>query len=276
MNRVIGKGLLALAYVLVLGAALFPFYYALVTSLRSGADLFSTRVVPDTFTFINYQLVTADMGFWQAMFNSLLVSTLVVLVSLLLALTASFALARIAFRGRALLLMAVLMVSMFPQIAVLSGVYQILQVLGLFGSIPGLGLSYMMFTLPFTVWVLTSFMRQLPVELEEAAYVDGAGPFTVIFRIFLPLIAPAMVTTGLLAFIGAWNEFLFALTFTVFNPDARTVPVAIAMLTGSSQYELPWGVIMAASVMVTVPLIILVFAFQNRIVSGLTAGAVKG
>jgi len=273
MTRIIGKGLLAAAYVLVFGAALFPFYYALVTSLRSGSELFSTRVVPDTFTLVNYQWVAADPGFWQAMLNSLLVSTLVVVVSLLLAVTASFALARIAFRGRTLLLMAVLMVSMFPQVAVLSGVYQILQTLG---SIPGLGLSYMIFTLPFTVWVLTSFMRQLPVELEEAAYVDGAGPLTVIFRIFLPLIAPAMVTTGLLAFIGAWNEFLFALTFTVFNPGARTVPVAIAMLSGSSEYELPWGMIMAASMIVTAPLIMLVLVFQHRIVSGLTAGAVKG
>jgi trehalose/maltose transport system permease protein len=119
-------------------------------------------------------------------------------------------------------------------------------------------------------------MRQLPVELEEAAYVDGAGPITVIFRIFMPLIAPALVTTGLLAFIGAWNEFLFALTFTVFSPGSRTVPVAIAMIGGVNDYELPWGTIMAASVIVTIPLIVLVLIFQNRIVSGLTAGAVKG
>jgi trehalose/maltose transport system permease protein len=276
MTLIIKNTLLACAYLLVFVIAIFPFYYAVVTSLRSGAELFSTNPLPSAFNLINYQLVMSDFNFWRAMLNSGTVATLVVLASLLLAVTASFALARISFRGRGLILMAVLMVSMFPQIAVLSGVYQILQALGLFGTIPGLGLSYMIFTLPFTVWVLTSFMRQLPVELEEAAYVDGAGPITVIFRIFMPLIAPALVTTGLLAFIGAWNEFLFALTFTVFSPGSRTVPVAIAMIGGVNDYELPWGTIMAASVIVTIPLIVLVLIFQNRIVSGLTAGAVKG
>jgi trehalose/maltose transport system permease protein len=133
----------------------------------------------------------------------------------------------------------------------------------------------MIFTLPFTVWVLTTFMRELPKELEEAAIVDGAKPFTVVTRVFMPLMGPALATTGLLAFIAAWNEFLFALTFTL-SSEMRTVPVAIALISGASSYELPWGNIMAASVIVTVPLIVLVLIFQRAIVSGLTAGAVKG
>jgi trehalose/maltose transport system permease protein len=164
---------------------------------------------------------------------------------------------------------------MFPQVAVLSGMFELVRALGLYNRLPGLILANLMLTLPFTVWVLTTFMRELPREIEEAAFVDGATPWTVVRRIFLPLIAPAAVTTGLLAFIVAWNEFLFALTFTLSN-EQRTVPPAIALMSGSSAYELPWGPIMAASVIVTVPVIALVLVFQRKIVSGLTAGAVKG
>ncbi|HEV8690901.1 MAG TPA: carbohydrate ABC transporter permease, partial [Ideonella sp.] len=133
----------------------------------------------------------------------------------------------------------------------------------------------LMLTLPFTVWVLVTFMRQFPKELEEAAAMDGLGPLTLVFRIFAPLLAPAMVATGLLAFIAAWNEFLFALTFTL-TTGQRTVPVAIALISGSSAFELPWGALMAASVIVTLPLVALVLVFQRRIVAGLTQGAVKG
>jgi len=164
---------------------------------------------------------------------------------------------------------------MFPQVAVLSGMFELVRAFGLYNSLFSLTLSYMIFTIPFTVWVLTTFMKGLPKELEEAAVMDGATPWTIITRVFMPLLWPALVTTGLLAFIAAWNEFLFALTFTLTNTQ-RTVPVAIALITGSSQHELPWGNIMAASVIVTVPVVLLVLFFQRRIVSGLTAGAVKG
>lgn len=164
---------------------------------------------------------------------------------------------------------------MFPQVAVLSGLFELIRAFGLYNSMPGLALAYMIFTLPFTVWVLTTFMQQLPLELEEAAIVDGATPWQIITKVLMPLLWPALVTTGLLAFIAAWNEFLFALTFTLTN-EQRTVPVAIALISGAGQYELPWGTIMAASVIVTVPLIVMVLVFQRRIVSGLTAGAVKG
>jgi len=198
-----------------------------------------------------------------------------VVLSLSLAVAASYALGRIQFRGRTILLFTILGVSMFPQIAVLSGMFELVRALGLYNNLLSLTLSYMIFTLPFTVWVLTTFMRELPKELEEAAVVDGAKPFTIVTKVFMPLMGPALATTGLLAFIAAWNEFLFALTFTL-SGEMRTVPVAIALISGASSFELPWGNIMAASVIVTVPLIILVLIFQRRIVSGLTAGAVKG
>ena len=185
------------------------------------------------------------------------------------------ALGRVQFAGRRLLLFTILGVSMFPQIAVLSGMFELVRALGLYNTLGALILSYLIFTLPFTVWVLTTFMRELPKEIEEAAIVDGAKPFTIVTRVFLPLMGPALATTGLLAFIAAWNEFLFALTFTL-STEMRTVPVAIALISGASAHELPWGNIMAASVVVTVPLLVLVLIFQRRIVSGLTAGAVKG
>jgi trehalose/maltose transport system permease protein len=164
---------------------------------------------------------------------------------------------------------------MFPQIAVLSGMFEIIQRLGLYNSLLGLSLTYLLLTIPLTVWVLTAFMRDLPREIEEAAIVDGASAWVLIWRVLLPLMAPAIVATGLLAFICAWNEFLFALTFTL-SAETRTVPVAIALISGATGYELPWGNIMAASVVVTVPLVVLVFVFQHRIVAGLTAGAIKG
>ena len=180
------------------------------------------------------------------------------------------------FRGRStLLLMTILAVSMFPQIAVLAGLFELIRFFGIFNTPFALIFAYMIFTLPFTVWILTTFMRDLPIEIEEAAIVDGATPWVIVTKVFMPLMWPALVTTGLLAFIAAWNEFLFALTFTSSNAT-RTVPVAIALLSGATQYEIPWGNIMAASVIVTVPLVVLVLIFQRKIISGLTAGGVKG
>jgi trehalose/maltose transport system permease protein len=255
--------------------AVFPFYYAVVTSFKSGTALFAVDFWPKSFSLDNYGSVLAKGGFLRSLGNSLLVATVVVAVSLMLAVSAAYALARVHFRGRALLLLTILSVSMFPQIAVLAGLFELIRFLGIFNTPLALIFSYMIFTLPFTVWVLTTFMRDLPVEIEEAAIVDGATPFVIITRVFLPLMWPALVTTGLLAFISAWNEFLFALTFTA-SAEQRTVPVAIALLSGSSQFEIPWGNIMAASVIVTVPLVLLVLVFQRRIVSGLTAGGVKG
>lgn len=254
--------------------AVFPFYYAIVSSLKAPTELFTVSYAPGL-NFTNYAAVFAEQPFGRNILNSVVVAVVVVALSLGLGVTAAFALGRVQFRGRAALLLTVLGVSMFPQVAVLSGMFELIRALGVYNSLPGLVLANLILTLPFTVWVLTTFMRELPKELEEAAYVDGATPLIVVRRVFLPIMGPALVTTGLLAFIAAWNEFLFALTFTLSN-EMRTVPVAIALITGGSQYELPWGNIMAASVIVTVPLIVLVLIFQRKIVSGLTAGAVKG
>ena len=255
--------------------SVFPFYYAIVTSLKAGSQLFSVEYFPTTWNWDNYVSVFREQPFAYNLLNSVLVSFSVVALSLFFGVTAAFALGRVQFRGRGLLLMTVLAVSMFPQVAVLSGMFELIRGLGLYNNLLGLVISYMIFTLPFTVWVLTTFMRDLPKELEEAAIMDGASPWEIIVKVFMPLMWPALVTTGLLAFIAAWNEFLFALTFTLTNTQ-RTVPVAIALISGASQYELPWGNIMAASVIVTLPVVVLVLIFQRRIVSGLTAGAVKG
>ncbi|WP_419307499.1 carbohydrate ABC transporter permease [Chromohalobacter israelensis] len=255
--------------------AVFPFYYAVITSLKPSSALFQVEYWLSSVDFSNYVTIFTQGSFVQAIINSIVVAVSVVAIALLLGITAAYALGRVRFRGRTTVMMIVLGVSMFPQVAVLSGLFEVIRTLNLYNSPGGLILSYTIFTLPFTVWVLTTFMRQLPQELEEAAIMDGAIPWVTITKVFLPLMWPAMATTGLLAFIAAWNEFLFALTFTLTNEE-RTVPVAIALISGGSQHELPWGPIMAASVTVTVPLVILVMIFQRRIVSGLTAGAVKG
>ncbi|WP_137181145.1 carbohydrate ABC transporter permease [Roseomonas sp. AR75] len=274
-RRALGRIALYLLVAVIVVYTVFPFYWAVVSSLKSGQALFGTELWPRDPQWSNYTALFSQQPFARNILNSVFVAGSVVLVSLALGAGAAYALGRVRFRGRVPLLMVILSVSMFPQVAVLSGMFELIRFLGLYNNLLGLTLSYLIFTLPFTVWVLTTFMRELPQELEEAAMVDGATPFVTVTRVFLPLMAPAMATAGLLAFIAAWNEFLFALTFTLTN-EMRTVPVAIALISGASAFELPWGRIMAASVIVTVPLILLVLVFQRRIVSGLTAGAVKG
>ena len=275
VSRLLGRMAFWLLVAAIVAISLFPFYYALISSLRPGSSLYEIRYVPSEVSFANYVSVFREQPFALSILNSLAVATGVVTVSLLLGVTAAYALGRIDFKGRRLLLLSILGVSMFPQVAVLAGIFELVRGIGAYNTIFGVALSHLILTLPFTVWVLTTFMRDLPKEVEEAAFVDGARPWIVVTRIFLPLLWPALVTTGLLAFIAAWNEFLFALTL-VLSPERRTVPVAIALISGASTQELPWGNIMAASVTVTVPLILLVLVFQRKIVSGLTAGAVKG
>lgn len=274
-NKALGFIGLWILIILIAVFALFPFYYAVITSFKSGSQIFQVDYLPVAFDWTNYINVMTQGSFARNLLNSVFVSATVVVISLVMAVTAAYALARVRFRGRGLLLLTILSVSMFPQIAVLAGLFEMVRGIGIYNTPFALILSYMIFTLPFTVWVLTTFMRDLPVELEEAAIVDGAKPWQIIFKVFMPLMWPALVTTGLLAFIAAWNEFLFALTF-IANDSQRTVPVAIALLSGASEQEIPWGPIMAASVIVTVPLIVLVLIFQRKIVAGLTAGAVKG
>ena len=273
------KTLGSIAFYLLVAAivlfAVFPFYYAIITSLKPASQITSVDYFLTSFTLENYRSVFKDQPFAHNIFNSIAVASSVVCLSLFLGVTAAYALARIKFKGRGLMLITILGISMFPQVAVLSGMFQLIRGLGLYDKLLGLTLSYMLFTLPFTVWVLTTFMRELPKELEDAAIMDGATPWQIITRVFMPLMWPAMVTTGLLSFIAAWNEYVFALTFS-FSDEQRTVPVAISLITGASQYDFPFATIMAASVTVTVPVVLLVLIFQRRIVSGLTAGAVKG
>ncbi len=199
------------------------------------------------------------------------------LLSLVIGASAAYALARFNFRGRGFMMYLILSMTMFPQIAILSALFQVVNEFHIYDTLWALIVTYMLFTLPFTVWVLSSFFRTLPRELEEAAYVDGANPFQTFYKIMLPLATPGMVTTGLLALIAAWNEFLFAVSFE-FSPHHYTVPLAIYDLTSTvaSAYAVPWGDIMAATVVVTIPLVVLVLIFQRRIIAGLTAGAVKG
>jgi len=274
-EKLLRKAGLYLLVALIVFYSVFPFYYAVITSFRSGSEIFSISILPTALAIDNYVATFTEQPFARNILNSIVVASAVVGASLFLGVTAAYALARVRFRGRGPLLFTILSVSMFPQVAVLSGMFELIRALGLYNALPGLMLSNMILTLPFTVWVLTTFMRELPKELEEAAVVDGASDWVIVRRVFLPLLGPALVATGLLAFIAAWNEFLFALTFTLTN-EQRTVPVAIALITGASEKELPWGNLMAASVIVTVPLIVLVLVFQRRIVAGLTAGAVKG
>jgi len=275
LRKLVGGAAFALLIGVILVVSLFPFYYALLSSLRPGSSLYEIRYWVNEVTFANYVSVFREQPFALSILNSLAVATGVVSVSLLLGVTAAYALGRIDFKGRRTLLLSILSVSMFPQVAVLTGIFEFVRSIGAYNTIFGVAISHLILTLPFAVWVLTTFMRDLPKELEEAAFVDGAKPWVVVTRVFLPLLWPALVTTGLLAFITAWNEFLFSLTL-VLSQERRTVPVAIALISGASTQELPWGNIMAASVVVTVPLILAVLVFQRKIVSGLTAGAVKG
>jgi trehalose/maltose transport system permease protein len=259
--------------------ALFPFYWALRSSLTPQTKLFATPVqyFPTHPTLENFRSVLSDSDFRRALLNSTIVAGSVTLMALVLGSLAGYALARFRFRGRSTTLYVMLSMTIFPQIAILGALYTSINRLGLYNSLGALVFSYMVLVLPFTVWVLTSFMRALPGDLEEAAYIDGASPFQVFYKVMLPLVAPALVTTGLLAFIAAWNEFLFAISF-IQTPDKYTVNLAIVTFTGKSgsQFEVPWGQIMAATIIVTLPLIVLTLVLQRRILAGLTAGAVKG
>ncbi|MDX2004344.1 MAG: carbohydrate ABC transporter permease [Meiothermus sp.] len=266
-----------LLVVFIIVYSVFPFYWAVVSSFKPSSELFNANpsFLPVPFTLVHYNAVFGNNNFLRNLWNSLVVAGGATLISLLLGIAAAYALGRLRFPPKNWILYLVLAMTMFPQVSVLSGLFVLLRETGLFNSYAGLILSYLLFTLPFTVWVLTGYFRGLPRELEEAAYVDGATPLQTLIQVMLPLCGPGLVTTGLLAFIAAWNEYLFALTFTI-GERAKTVPVAIAQFGGASAFEVPWGAIMAASVVVTVPLVILVLVFQQRIVAGLTAGAVKG
>jgi len=276
-DRLLQVGFGALV-VLIFFYTVFPFYWALISALKPESELIRTPATffPETISFANFEAVFRNDKFLRGLLNSAIVSVSVVLLALVIGSFAAYSLGRLKFRGKRWMLYLILSMTLFPAISILPGLFTVVNELGLYGNVTSLMLSYLIFTLPFTIWVLTAFFKGLPGELEQAALVDGCTPFQTFYMILLPLVAPALVTTGLLAFIGAWNEYLFALTFTLTQPAAQTVTVAITNFTGVIARNEPFGEIMAASVIVTVPLIILVLIFQRRIVQGLTAGAVKG
>ncbi len=277
LTKLVGRTFFWLLVVVIFVYLMFPFYWAFISALKTQPELIRTPATlwPESPVFTNFAAVLSNDRFVRALGISTLVAGSVTLLSLVVGSFAGYALGKMRFKGKTPSLYTILAMTMFPQIAVLAGLYAVIRVLAL-PSVPSMILSYMLFTLPFTVWVLTSFFRDLPDSLLQAAQVDGATLFQAFRHVLLPLTAPALVTTGLLAFIQAWNEYLFALTFTVIDPPSRTVPVAIALFTGEIARQEPFGEIMAAAVLVTVPLVILVLIFQQRIVEGLTAGAVKG
>jgi trehalose/maltose transport system permease protein len=283
-RRLAGRILFWFAILIIAVYLLFPFYWAINSSLKTEAQL---QMTPGTYVprnpdtgeidvfFRNYSAVFQNDRFTRGLMNSVIVAVSTTVLSLVIGSFAAFALGKLRFRGKQPSLYLILSMTMFPQVAVLTGLYAVISALQI-PAIPSMILSYMLFTLPFTTWVMTSFFEGLPIELMQSAQVDGASPFQTFYMILLPLTAPALVTTGLLAFINAWNEYLFALTFTTIEPDARTVPVAIALFTGQVSFQEPFGEIMAAAIVVTIPLLVLVLIFQQKIVAGLTAGAVKG
>ncbi|MDX3924577.1 MAG: carbohydrate ABC transporter permease [Shinella sp.] len=273
IRRLKAAGLYA-AVALVLVYILFPYYWAIVTSTKSAQAIYGFSLLP-SLDFSNYAQLFTNRVFMGALVNSIAVAFASTLIALVIGVLAAYGFGRLHFSAGRYLLIAVLMISVLPQVAVLSGMFEVIGWLRLYNSSGALVVSYLILTLPFTTWILTSFIRDLPVELEEAALIDGCSRLRILTHVLLPLMWPAIASTGLLAFILSWNEFLFALTF-ILTDENRTVPVAIGLLTGSSRYEVPYGLVMAASVTVTLPLLVLVLIFQRKIVAGLTTGAVKG
>jgi trehalose/maltose transport system permease protein len=279
----VGRALVKIPFWILIAAifvyALFPFYWAVRSAFMPSAELFTTPIKywPTDPTLNHFREVLQSSFFRRALLNSTIVAGSVTLISLVIGSLAAYALGRFRFHGRTFVLYLMLSMTIFPQIAILGALYTMISNFHLYDKLGALILTYLIFTLPFTVWVLTSFMRALPGELEEAAYVDGATPLQVFYKVLLPLIAPGLVTTGLLAFIAAWNEYLYAVSF-IQTPSHYTVPVAIVSFTapGGNAFQTPWGQIMAATVIVTLPLILATLILQKRILAGLTAGAVKG
>src|SRR5215210_2212263 len=254
---------------------LVPFYWLVNISLKTGADLSGSDIIPPNPTLDNYQSIFESSSFTRALANSAIVSLTTTAFGIVVGSFAAYALARLKMRGKAILLGIVLSITTFPQIAIAAPLFRLWSDIGLYNTIIGLVIPYLTFALPLSIYILVSFFREIPKDLEEAALVDGATYFQAFRKVVVPLAAPGLATTAILTFIAAWNEFLLATTLTS-STRARTVPAAIAFFTGSTQFEIPYGTITAASVTISVPLIIMVLLFQKRIVAGLTAGAVKG
>jgi multiple sugar transport system permease protein len=254
---------------------LFPFYWLVSISLKTGEDLRSGSLFPQNPSLSNYESIFRNDDFVRALLNSAVVSIATTVLALVVGSFCAYALARLRFNGKFLILALVLSITTFPAIAIAAPLFRLWSDVGIYNTWIGLIIPNLTFALPLAIYILVSFFKEIPKDLEEAALVDGATYFQAFRKVVVPLAAPGLATAGILTFIGTWNEFLFAITLTS-SASARTVPAAIAFFTGSTQFELPLGTISAASVVISIPLIFLVLFFQKRIVAGLTAGAVKG
>lgn len=269
------KSLWTVAALVVAVYALVPFVWVISLSLKRPADLTDGRFIPRSITWDNYSNIFDQSVFTSALRNSIGIAAISTLIAVLLATTTAYAVARLDFPGKRFVLGAALAIAIFPQISIVSPLFDIWRRIGLYDTWPGLIIPYLTFTLPLSIWLLSAYFRQIPWELEQAAEVDGATPFQAFRRVIVPLAAPGMFTAAILAFIFAWNDFLFAISLTS-TDRARTVPATIAFFQGNSQFQQPTGQIAAAAVVITVPVVAAVLISQRRIVSGLTSGAVKG
>ncbi len=255
--------------------ALCPFAWAAFSSVRSqGLFLPGLQSFCSPFTLENYITVLRDPRMASSCLNSIIVAAGTVSLSLLLGSLCAYALSRLPFRFKRPVLYLTVAMMIFPQVSLLSGLFLLMRITHLYNTRTGLILTYLVYALPLTILLLRGYFRSLPAELEEAAYIDGANPLIVLWKILLPLAAPGLFTTAMLIFISAWNEFLFALTFTA-SDQARTLPVTISAFTGVSYHETPWSPILAASLLVSFPLLLFVAIFQSRIMAGISAGAIR-
>jgi multiple sugar transport system permease protein len=264
--------------VAVVAFAMIPVLWIMSLSFKTPATVGDGRLIPKEWTLENYKGLFEggwDSPLLRPLINSILIALIATIIAVTLASFAAYAIARLNFPGKAIVLGGALAVSMFPPISVVGPLFDMWRALGLYDTYPGLIIPYLTFALPLAIYILVAFFREIPWDLEEAAQVDGATPFQAFRRIIFPLAAPGVFTAAILVFIFAWNDFVFAISLTSSNAS-RTVPAAIAFFTGDSQFTAPTGNIAAAAVLVTIPIIIFVLIFQRRIVAGLTAGAVKG
>lgn len=253
----------------------FPLYWQVTTSVKTRENTLKIppQLIPNPVDFSRYVWILKDTLFPLNVRNSLIVSTITTITCLVFSTLASYALARLKIPGSKIIMMSVLVCSMLPAVSIVGPLYLTFKRFHLINSFTGLTIAYTAFFLPFTMWFLSSFFRTIPTELEEAASIDGCSPFQALFRIILPLSAPAIFTVGMMVYIFSWNEFLFSFTF-LSTDEVRTYPVGLVMLQG--QWEIPWAELCAASTIVVIPIIILVLVAQRYIIQGLTAGALKG
>jgi trehalose/maltose transport system permease protein len=269
------KGWWAVADLVILGYALVPVLWILSLSLKPLTSINDGRFIPAVFTWSNYQQIFQLDSFVSALRNSIGIALIATALSVVIGTLAAYAIARLSFPGKKLLVGAALLISMFPQISLVSPLFDIERRVGLVDTWPGLILPYITFSLPLAIYTLSAFFREIPWELEKAAQMDGATPFQAFRSVIIPLAAPGVLTTAILVFIFCWNDFLFAASLTT-TAASQTTTVEIAQFTGASQFTEPTGSISAAAVLLTIPIILFVLFFQRRIVAGLTAGAVKG